>query len=56
MNSVSSIDFQAIKALVALTNKQLGQTVWHFLRDNGVDVQLVTTPEEAVQRMLSIRV
>ncbi len=38
--------------LVALSNKQLGETLWHYLKDSGVGmVQLVNTPKEAVRRM-----
>ena len=55
MKGVSGIDYQAMRALVALSNDQLGQTIWHFLKKQRTEqAQLVSTPEEAVQRMLSI--
>jgi two-component system chemotaxis response regulator CheY len=39
-------------ALVALSNKQLGETLWHYLKEFGAGmVQLVARPEDAVRRM-----
>lgn len=53
MRGVSGVDYRAMKVLVALSNKQLGETIWHYLKDGGVgQVQFVGTPEEAVRRML----
>ncbi|NVJ98552.1 MAG: hypothetical protein HWE25_10395 [Alphaproteobacteria bacterium] len=52
MRGISGVDYRAMKVLVALSNKQLGETIWHYLKDSGVgQVQLVSTPKEAVQRM-----
>lgn len=52
MRGVTGVDYRAMKVLVALSNKQLGETIWHYLKDSGVgQVQLVSTPKEAVQRM-----
>lgn len=48
----SGVDYRAMKVLVALSNKQLGETIWHYLKDSRAgQVQLVSTPKEAVQRM-----
>ena len=48
----SIVDYGALTALVAFSNAQLGQTVWHFLRDQGVGGgRLVTSTRDAVARM-----
>ncbi len=52
MRGVTGVDYRAMKVLVALSNKQLGETIWHYLKDSGVgQVQLVDTMKEAVHRM-----
>ena len=49
---MSSVDYRAMHVLVALSNKQLGETIWHYLKDSGVGmVQLVDSPKEAVRRL-----
>jgi len=46
------VNFQAMRALVALSNKQLADYIWHFLKDNGAEnVQLVHHSKDAVRRM-----
>ena len=46
------VDFGAMKVLVALSNKQLADYVWHFLKNNGAGhVQLVHHSKDAVSRM-----
>ena len=46
------VDFGAMKVLVALSNKQLADYVWHFLKNNGAgQVQLVHHSKDAVSRM-----
>lgn len=46
------VDFRSMKALVALSNVQLAEYIWHFLKDNGADtVQLVHHSKDAVSRM-----
>jgi len=46
------VNFQAMRALVALSNKQLADYIWHFLKDNGAEnVQLVHKSKDAVNRM-----
>lgn len=45
--------FTALHALIALSNKQLSRTVWHFLKDQGIgSCQIAATSEEATSRML----
>ncbi|SDE05671.1 hypothetical protein [Kordiimonas lacus] len=52
LRGVTGVDYRAMKVLVALSNKQLGETIWHYLKDSGVgQVQLVDTMKEAVHRM-----
>lgn len=52
MRGVSGIDYRAMKVLVALSNKQLGETIRHYLKDSGVgQVQLVDSLKEALHRM-----
>lgn len=49
----SPVDYGAMKALIALSNKQLAQFIWHFLRSNGVhQAQVVGHSTEAVNRMV----
>lgn len=46
------VDYGSMKALVALSNKQLAEYIWHFLKDNGAkNVQLVHHSKDAVSRM-----
>ncbi|WP_262690783.1 response regulator [Kordiimonas aestuarii] len=46
------MNYSAMHALVALSNKQLGETLWHYLKEFGAGtVQLVSTPEDAEHRM-----
>ena len=46
------VNFQAMRVLVALSNKQLADYIWHFLKDNGAEnVQLVHHSKDAVSRM-----
>lgn len=48
------VDYSSLNALIAMSNKQLGRTVWHFLRDSGVRaIKVVTTAEDATSRMLA---
>lgn len=49
----SPVDYGAMKALIALSNQQLAQFIWHFLRSNGVNqAQVVNHSTEAVNRMV----
>lgn len=46
------VNFQTMRALVALSNKQLADYIWHFLKDNGAEnVQVVHHSKDAVSRM-----
>jgi two-component system chemotaxis response regulator CheY len=46
------VDYGSMRALVALSNKQLAEYIWHFLKDNGAQqVQLVHHSKDAVSRM-----
>lgn len=46
------MNYRSMHALVALSNKQLGETLWHYLKEFGAGmVQLVSRPEDAVRRM-----
>ena len=48
------IDFGAMRALVAISNKQLAQYIWHFLMDYGAHkVQVVHHSKDAVSAMAS---
>lgn len=52
MQTPTKIDFSAMHALIAMSNYQLGRTVWHFLRDEGVgSCMMVTNTQDAVSRM-----
>lgn len=45
--------YASLHALIALSNKQLSRTVWHFLKDQGIgSCQVAATSEEATSRML----
>lgn len=49
-------DYGAMNALVALSNAQLGRTIWHFLREQGIGGgRLVTSARDAVVRMEQAR-
>jgi DNA-binding response OmpR family regulator len=46
------VNYGAMRALVALSNKQLAEYIWHYLKDNGADqVQLVHHSKDAISRM-----
>lgn len=48
----SALNYKAMHVLVALSNKQLAEFIWHFLRSNGVEnVQVVYHSRDAVIRM-----
>lgn len=50
------IDYGELHALIAMSNYQLGRSVWHFLRDEGVGSSMVvSSTREAVFRMQSNR-
>ncbi len=50
------IDFSKLNALIAMSNNQLGRSVWHFLRDEGIgSCQMVTSAKDAVARMQTNR-
>ncbi|WP_262690784.1 response regulator [Kordiimonas aestuarii] len=50
------IDYGSLNAMVALSNAQLGRTIWHFLREQGIGGgRLVTSARDAVVRMESAR-
>ncbi|WP_417462529.1 response regulator [Kordiimonas sp.] len=52
----SKLDYGAMNALVALSNAQLGRTIWHFLREQGIGGgRLVTSARDAVARMEQAR-
>lgn len=47
-----SVDYRSMRALVALSNVQLAEYIWHFLKDNGAEtVQLAHHSKDAVSRM-----
>ncbi|MEX0299710.1 MAG: hypothetical protein AB3N28_11625 [Kordiimonas sp.] len=50
----SVVNYEAMQVLVAISNKQLAEYVWHFLKDNGAhNVQVVHHSRDAVMRMTS---
>ncbi len=50
----SVVNYETMRVLVALSNKQLAEYIWHFLKDNGVrNVQVVHHSRDALLRMTS---
>jgi DNA-binding response OmpR family regulator len=50
------VNYASHNALVALSNVQLGRTIWHFLREQGIGGgRLVTSARDAVVRMEQTR-
>lgn len=50
------VDYSRFNALIAMSNDQLGRTVWHFLRDQGIgSCMMVTSAKDAVARMQTNR-
>lgn len=48
----TGVDYRAMRVLVALSNKQLGETIWHYLKTAGVgQAQLVGAPKGALDRL-----
>jgi two-component system, chemotaxis family, chemotaxis protein CheY len=46
------VNYRSMRALVALSNKQLAEYVWHFLKDNGAEnVQIVHNSKDALSRL-----
>lgn len=46
------VDFRSMRALVALSNTQLANYIWHFLKDNDArNVHVVHHSKDAVSRM-----
>lgn len=49
--SRSKIDYTSMQALVALSNKQLAQYIWHFLKEKKAkNVQVVYSSADAIAR------
>lgn len=47
----STVDYGAMRALVALSNKQLAQYIWHFLKEKKArNVQVVYNSTDAIAR------
>jgi len=47
------VNFGAMRALVALSNEQLADYIWHFLKDNGAhNVKVVHHSNDAVNHMV----
>lgn len=48
----SVVNYEAMRVLVAISNKQLAEYVWHFLKNSGVrNVQVVHHSRDALLRM-----
>ncbi len=48
----SGVDYRTMRALVALSNEQLADYVWHFLKGKGADnVQVVHSSKDALNRL-----
>ena len=48
----SVVNYRGMRALIALSNKQISEYVWHFLKDMGADqVNLALNSRDAIARL-----